>query len=303
MTGLRIARPAKGGDKLLTRVDRVQLAVPDAEAAARGWIALLGAEKAGEDRLKCLGARRTLLRAGNGWVELLTPDGAGKVADVVAARGPHLYAAGVATADIGALTAHLENRGVAAPYEASQVHLDVADTGIEGLRVVVSEDEALDVVGDIDFFYEATLLSKNTGGVTRALNALFGLNDSFYTEIVSEAFGYRGTLTLFDEDRLDRLEVIDPTTEGTTMERYFRKFGQSLYMAFAETRDINLIGERAAAAGAGFTVDRPADRPSHLPADQLWLHPKALGGMMLGLSRPSMAWSWSGRPERVEAVV
>lgn len=192
---------------------------------------------------------------------------------------------------------------MAAPYEAGQLHLDVADTGIAGLRVVASEDEALDTVGDIDFFYEATLLSKDTGGVTRALNALFGLNDSYYTEIVSEVFGYRGTLTLFDEDRLDRLEVIDPTREGTTMERYFRKFGQSLYMAFAETRDINLIGERAAAAGAGFTVDRPADRPSHLPADQIWLHPKALGGMMLGLSRPSMAWSWSGRPERVEAVV
>lgn len=288
---------------MLTRVDRVQLAVPDAEAAAQGWIGLLGAEKAGTDRLQGLGARRMLLRAGNGWVELLTPDGAGKIADAVAARGPHLYAAGVATADIGALRKHLEGRGVNAPYEAGQLHLDVADTGIAGLRVTVSEDEALDAVGDIDFFYEATLLSKDTGGVTRALNALFGLNDSYYTEIVSEVFGYRGTLTLFDEDRLDRLEVIDPTTEGTTMERYFRKFGQSLYMAFAETRDINLIGERAAAAGAGFTVDRPADRPSHLPADQIWLHPKALGGMMLGLSRPSMAWSWSGRPERVEAVV
>lgn len=288
---------------MLTRVDRIQLAVPDAEAAAQGWIGLLGAEKAGSDRLQGLGARRMLLRAGNGWVELLTPDGTGKIADAVAARGPHLYAAGVATPDIAALRRHLEARGVSAPFEAGQLHLDVADTGIAGLRVVASEDQALDAVGDIDFFYEATLLSKDTGGVTRALNALFGLNDSYYTEIVSELFGYRGTLTLFDEDRLDRLEVIDPVKEGTTMERYFRKFGQCLYMAFAETRDINLIAARAAAAGAGVTIDRPAERPAHLPADQIWLHPKALGGMMLGLSRPSMAWSWSGRPERVEAVV
>lgn len=286
---------------MLTRVDRVQIAVPDAAAAISGWSGLLGAQKTGEDRLQGLGARRQLLRVGTGWVELLVPDGAGKIADAVAARGSHLYAAGVATADIAVLRKHLEGRGVAAPYEAGQIHLDTGDTGIEGLRVVVSEDEAHDAVGDIDFFYEATLLSKDTEGVTRALNALFGLNDSYYTEIVSDVFGYRGTLTLFDEDRLDRLEVIDPTQEGTTMERYFRKFGQSLYMAFAEARHINLIAERAAEAGV--TIDRPADRPSHLPADQIWLHPKALGGMMLGLSRPSMAWSWSGRPERVEAVV
>jgi threonine aldolase len=35
------------------------------------------------------------------------------------------------------------------------------------------------------------------------------------------------------------------------MDCYFRKFGQSLYMAFAETSAINRIAERAAAAGAG----------------------------------------------------
>ncbi len=86
------------------------------------------------------------------------------------------------------------------------------------------------------------------------------------------------------------------------MERYFSKFGQSLYMAFAETPDIRAIEDRAIALGAGFTVDRPADRDSRKNADQLWLHPRTLGGMMLGLSRPSMAWHWSGHPERVEAI-
>ena len=146
------------------------------------------------------------------------------------------------------------------------------------------------------------LLSDDTSGITRQMNALFGLDDSNYTEIISDRFGYRGTLTLFEKDKLDRLEVIQPTKPGTTMDRFFRKFGQSLYMAFAETSNINLIGERAAAAGAGFTLDRPDDRPPQLPSDQLWLHPSVLGGMMLGLSRPSMAWFWSGKPERVEAV-
>lgn len=287
---------------MLSRIDRVQLAVPDAALAAEGWIALLGAERAGEDRVAGLAARRTRLRAGSGWVELLSPDGAGPVADAVASRGAHLYAAGAATPDLASLRKYLEQRGVDPLSEGGQLHLDMGDTGIEGLRVVVSEDEALSAVGDIDFFYEATLLSDDTRGVTRALNALFGLDDSNYTEIVSDVFGYRGTLTLFERDRLHRLEVIEPTTPGTTMDRYFRKFGQSLYMAFAETSRINLIAERAAASGAGHTIDRPETRAAHLPSDQLWLHPKALGGMMLGLSRPSMAWAWSGHPERVEPL-
>lgn len=287
---------------MLSRIDRVQLAVPDAALAAEGWIALLGAESAGEDRVAGLAARRTRLRAGSGWVELLSPDGAGPVADAVASRGAHLYAAGAATPDLASLRKYLEQRGVDPLSEGGQLHLDMGDTGIEGLRVVVSEDEALSAVGDIDFFYEATLLSDDTRGVTRALNALFGLDDSNYTEIVSDVFGYRGTLTLFERDRLHRLEVIEPTTPGTTMDRYFRKFGQSLYMAFAETSRINLIAERAAASGAGHTIDRPETRAAHLPSDQLWLHPKALGGMMLGLSRPSMAWAWSGHPERVESL-
>ena len=288
---------------MLSRIDRIQLAVPDADAAAKGWIGLLGAEPAGEDRIKGLAARRRKLRAGTGTVELLVPDGAGPVADAVAARGAHLYAAGAATPDLDALAAHLEKRGVKPLLEGAQLHLDERDTGIEGLRMVVSEDESLPTVGDIDFFYEATLLSDDTAGITRKLNALFALDERNYTEIVSEVFGYRGTLTLFEKDELHRLEVIEPTVPGTTMDRYFRKFGQSLYMAFAETRAINKIAERAATSGAGFTLDRPEDRAPHLPSDQLWLHPKALGGMMLGLSRPSMAWSWSGHPERVEAVV
>lgn len=287
---------------MLSRIDRVQLAVPDAALAAEGWIALLGAERAGEDRVAGLAARRTRLRAGSGWVELLSPDGAGPVADAVASRGAHLYAAGAATPDLASLRKYLEQRGVDPLSEGGQLHLDMGDTGIEGLRVVVSEDEALSAVGDIDFFYEVTLLSDSTKDVTRALNALFGLDDSNYTEIVSDVFGYRGTLTLFERDQLHRLEVIEPTTPGTTMDRYFRKFGQSLYMAFAETSRINLIAERAVASGAGHTIDRPETRAAHFPSDQLWLHPKALGGMMLGLSRPSMAWAWSGHPERVEPL-
>jgi hypothetical protein len=59
---------------VLTRVDRIQLAVPDRNAAAAGWRALLGAEPAGERRIACLGARSSSYRLGCGWIELLEPD-------------------------------------------------------------------------------------------------------------------------------------------------------------------------------------------------------------------------------------
>src|SRR5690606_41360657 len=102
--------------------------------------------------------------------------------------------------------------------------------------------------------------------------------------------------------KLDRVEVSQPSVPDTTMDRYLGELGQSLYRACADSRDNNRIAERANEVNARHTIDRPEGRPAHLPSDQLWLQPKAVCGMMLGLSRPSMAWSWSGHPERVEAI-
>lgn len=287
---------------MLSKIDRIQLAVPDAAVAMQGWIDILAGEPDGYDDIAGLGAKRQRLRVGTGVVEFLEPDGVGIVGDAVARRGAHLFAAGASSHDLPVLTARLKAKGVAPLMAAGQLHLSEVDTGIVGLRLVLSEAVERPRVGLIDFLYEATILSDDTVGITRQMNELLGLDARNYTEIISDVFGYRGTLTLFEKGRLDRLEVITPTRDGTTMERYFSRFGQSLYMAFAETSDIRLIEERAIALRAGHTVDRPIERNTDLPADQLWLHPRALGGMMLGLSRPSMAWAWSGHPERVVAI-
>ena len=48
---------------------------------------------------------------------------------------------------------------------------------------------------------------------------------------------------------------------------------------------------------AAFTEARAA---GVTPVDNLFLHPGALHGVMLGISRSSFAWTWSGCPERVE---
>lgn len=283
---------------MLTRIDRAVLAVPDADAAAARWIALLDAEPAGTDSVTPLAARRTRLRVGRGWVELLQPDGAGPVDDAVKGRGPHLFAAGAASPTLSDLLARLEGKGLDVARFGDQAFTDAG----EGLRIVLSPDEDLPPVGAIDTFYEATLLVADAATTTARVADLFGLDPAPFVPIKSDNYGYDGTLTLFRPNILHRFEIITPTDPAKTMGRYFGKFGASLYMCFAETDQLPLIERRAAERGDGITPLRPADRPAHLTSDQTFLHPPSLGGMMLGMSRPTMAWTWSGAPERVSAV-
>jgi hypothetical protein len=286
---------------MLTRVDRIQLAVPDRRAAAAGWVALLGAEPAGKQRIDCLGARCSRYRLGRGWIELLEPDGAGPVADAVGQRGGHLFAAGAATDDLDGLVAHLRRQGVEPALEDGQAYLDPAATGGIGLRAVLSSDAELEPVGGVDFLYEVTLLVRDAPAAVDRCASLFDLDPRSFVPIESKQYGYSGSLTLFDRDRLGRFEVITPNDAGNTMGRFFARVGEAFYMAFAESGALAAIEERARARGDGFTVV-PPDRREGRAADTIFLHPAALGGMMLGLSRPTLAWQWSGHPERVEAA-
>jgi hypothetical protein len=285
---------------VLTQIDRLQMVVPDAASAAEGWMRLLGAEPEGEAPLRCLAARRVFYRLGTGFVEFLEPDGAGPVADALSQRGAHLFSIGAATPDLAALAARLEQQGASPERESGQLHLGPEATGGRGFRIVVSSEAERPRVGAIDTFYEVTHLVDDAEAATAHAARLFGLDSRAFVPIESEQYGYAGSLTLFHPERLHRFEVIHPHDRQKTMGRFHERFGESLYMAFAETDATADIEERARAVGAGMTPDVPADqRPGHGP-DTLFLHPSALGGMMLGLSRRSFAWSWSGSPDRVE---
>src|SRR5690606_16152201 len=96
---------------------------------------------------------------------------------------------------------------------------------------------------------------------------------------------------------LDRFEVITPTDPAKTLGRFHARAGACFYMAFAESSRMGEVEARS--AGDAITVERDAGAGPGDPPDQAWLHPPALGGMMLGLSRPTLAWRWSGAPERV----
>jgi hypothetical protein len=287
---------------MLTEIDRVLLATPDAAGAADKWRSLLGAAEVGKDRVDSLCARRITLRAGRSDIELLEPDGEGLVADELKRRGrAHLFAAG-ASSPVAGKVAERAAKGGALSIAENGRHLVAIEIEGAPIRFVISDEAERAKAGDIDFLYEATVLVADQARAVDRIADVFALDKRHFTTITSETFGYTGVLTLFREGALHRFEVITPTDMAKTMGRYYAREGASFYMAFAESSSILDIERMAHASKAGLTVDRPATRAESLPADQLWLHPPSLGGMMLGVSRPTMAWRWSGHPERVEAL-
>ncbi len=288
---------------MLKTIDRIQIAVPDADEAATGWISLLGAQPHSTDRVRALGAKRTTLRLGRSEIEFLEPDGAGSIDTALKKRGRgHLFAGGASTHDLSQTVAHLRTQGIEVALEGNQAYLNPSKALGVPFPLTLSPVADRPNVGAIDFLYEVTLLAHDAPGVSARLAKLFNLNDSNFVPIASDHFDYSGILTLFSRDDLHRFEVICPRSNQSTMGRYLERQGEAFYMCFAESRDLLGIEQRAKSAGAGITVDRPAGRRADRPADQMWLHPPSLGGVMLGLSRPTMAWKWSGHPERVRGV-
>ena len=281
---------------MLERVDRVQLAVRDRQAAARTFGEVLGAEPLRDGRSAHLGASRLILALGSSEVELCEPSGPGPAAEHLAAKGEGLMTAGFSTRDMAALRANLERHGCRFTSEATQIYLEPSETF--GMRVVLTPDAARPPVGLVTHLYEVTntLLSDWRAAADR-YTRIFGLDPSRFSPIASERFGYGGTLALFNpEDRLDRIELSQVTRAESAMGRWAAKRGDSLYMCYVEADDLRPITERLTARGARFTPRGPDPATER---DGLWIHPSALCGLLLGVSRTTVGWEWSGQPARV----
>lgn len=285
---------------MLERVDRIQLAVTDRATVAEAFRRLLAAEQIRDDAVAPLAARRSTLRMGAAEVELLSPDGTGPVADHLATHGPGLFAAGFASSRVDELRARFVGRDLAFAESDGQLFLPPESTGRHGLRCVVSPlaahaSASADVVSA---FYEVTNLVEDSAAASREYADLFALDQSRFTLIDSKEFGYAGLLTLFDPaDRLDRIECITPYDFTKTMGRFMRKHGESLYMCFAEAPTLAPLVARL--------QEHAPDDWSAAPGsseDTLFIHPRALGGLLMGVSRASVGWMWSGHPERVRRV-
>ena len=284
---------------MLERVDRVQLVVKDRQAAARTFASVLGARVVREAPSPYLGATRLVLAVGSSEVELCEPTGPGPAAEHLSAQGEGLMTAGFSTRDMAALQANLERHGCRFHLERDQVYLEPSET--LGMRVVLSPDAARPRAGLVSHLYEVTnTLVSDWRAAADRYTRIFGLDRSKFSSIKSDHFGYVGTLTLFNpSDRLDRIEISQVTDAKSAMGRWAAKRGDSLYMCYVEADDLRPIIERLTARGSRFT---PRGSDPKAERDGLWVHPSALCGLLLGISRTTVGWEWSGQPARVARV-
>ncbi len=194
--------------------------------------------------------------------------------------------------DVAAMRERLASSGVRWTEEGDQILLEPSET--RGLRMVLSPFAPAEPgTGLLRGLYEVTHLVRSWKDAMEQHTALFGLDPTRFCEITSEAYGYTGTLLLFDPPtRLDRIELCEIVEPEKAMGRFFRRRGESLYMCYAECDDTGALVERLRAEGARFSAPAGEDAPANL-----FVHPASSGGVLLGVSRRHHAWTWSGRPE------
>jgi catechol 2,3-dioxygenase-like lactoylglutathione lyase family enzyme len=288
--GRRAMRRGAAEIEMLKRVDRVQIVVGDRAEAVRTAGAIFGAEAASNDEVRPLGAGRTTVQAGASMIEFLEADGAGPVADFAARWGGGLYAAGFSVGELDEAAALFGRNGVRFERSAGQLFLDAATTG--GMRAVISAFEDRAPVGAIKWTYEVTNVVADWRATAARYSRIFGLDPAKYVPIEHDEFGYTGTLTMFGAPaRLDRIEIAQPNKEAA-MGRFHRRRGDSLYMFYVETDNVEAIAQRLRESGGRFT---PRREGLH---DGMWIHPTAFCGVLVGVSRTNVAWRWSGDPQR-----
>src|SRR5208282_3047092 len=222
---------------MLKRVDRVQIAVADANAAEKVVAEVFGGEVVRRDKAAPLAAKRTTMQAGASIVELLEPDGAGAVNDFLSKWGGGLFGAGFSVDDPGAAAHHLAKCGVGFEHCAGQLYLD--DAATFGMRTVISQHRERAPVGAIKWTYEVTNVVGDWQAASARYARIFGLDAAKFNPIESKDFGYTGVLTLFDPPaRLDRVEISQITDANLAMGRFHKRRGDSLYMFFVETDDV-----------------------------------------------------------------
>ena len=278
---------------MLKRVDRIQLTTHNAQAVANRWMELLDATAHGTDEVPALNVTRVTIHVGDSLVEILQPIGPGFAQTHLEAGCGGPFSIGVSCENLDDLREHLKTQNIQGFELEEQLFLHETHTGIAGLNVVVSAHEERDQVGLLSNLYEATHLTNDANQSAEDIARVFALDREVFVPIDSDTYGYEGSLTLFDASALHRIESIHPYDASKTMGRYCEKFGPSMYMCYGETDDLPALRERLKKLAPEDWTGSD-DNP-----DGLFINPRALGGVMVGVSRTTYAWTWSGYPERV----
>lgn len=285
---------------MFKNVDRILVAVRDLDEAESNYRNILGAVFIEDFESQYLNARVRRLAIGVSQVELCQPLGSGRVASRLDGKGEGLLCGGVNTDDLDIFIKQLDDRGI--PYEQADGRVYPDSAALYGLPLAVSQAPAMPptrVEGPVEFLYELTMvLRTNWNTVAQHYVDTFGLDRDNEVGIKFARFGYEGALLKFDSERLDRIELSEAHDTNYPMGRYTDKHGDALYMCYVQTDDLADVIARLEKHGCRWT------RRTTTPVEQdgLWTHPAALNGVLLGVSRTTLAWGWSGRPEWVEPL-
>lgn len=281
-------------------VDRILVAVRDLDGAEKNYREVLGASMISDFESLHLNARIRRMALGVSEVELCMPLGAGPVDAHLQKFGEGLFHGGVTTADLDACERWLTARGTRFVRADERLYLKSDD--LYGMPLVVGSAPEVPVAraaGPVEFLYELTMVLRSPWQeVAEHYADRLGLRREHMVDITFKRFGYEGTLMMFDPEHLDRIELSEAHDPAFAMGRFSGKRGDALYMCYVQTDDLADVIRRLEQHQHRWT--RRTDTPQE--QDGLWIHPSALNGVLMGVSRTSLAWGWSGQPGRVQPL-
>lgn len=288
---------------MLKRVDRILVAVNDLDKAEKNYHEILGAARIKDFKSDYLNANIRLMALGSSEVELCAPSGEGPVKTHLGQFGEGLIRGGVTTNDLNVFHQYLKDHKVGCIEADGRLYPEASD--LYNLPLVVSREPSTPnerTHGPVNFLYELTLvLRSNWQDVATAYVDRLGVKREHMVNMNNSRFAYVGALMMFEpqQERLDRIELSEAHDEAFPMGRFSRKRGDALYMCYIETDDIADIIQRLDSRKLPWT---PRSSTSQ-ERDGLWIPPSVLNGVLMGVSRTSHAWQWSGHPERVQPLV
>lgn len=285
---------------MLKSVDRILVVVKDLDQAEKNYSLVLGATKVEDYESSYLNAKVRRMAIGVSEVEFCQPLGQGRAQKRLDEKGEGLLYGGVSTPDLEKYAQHLSSNNINFAKEDGRLYHD--GEAMYGLPLVISQEPDTPRQrndGPVEFLYELTVVLKSPWNeVAEHYSKVLGIDRKNEVGITFSRFGYDGTLLRFTPDKLDRIELSEAHDTDYPMGRYTAKHGDAFYMCYVQTDNLEQIVDTLLENKMKWTrrTTNPVER------DGLWLHPSVTNGVLMGVSRTSLAWQWSGKPELVQPL-